>query len=154
MSAISALELSSLSAQASNYSVIGIDEGQFFPDTVTFAETMANQGKIVIVAALDGDYRRAGFGNILQLVPLAESVIKLTAVCMTCFTEASYTKRIGIEQELEIIGGADKYMAVCRRCYFSSGAEKKVDAIDSSSTNSPQSGDYSSSDEKEACVSN
>lgn len=118
MAAVSCVELSSLLPTTQEYTVIGIDEGQFFPDTVKFAEEMANQGKTVIVAALDGCYRRTGFGDILQLVPLAESVIKLTAVCMICFTEASYTKRIGLEKELEIIGGADKYMAVCRKCYF------------------------------------
>ena len=39
-----------------------------FPDTVEFAESMANKGKIVIVAALDGTYQRLGFGNILNLV--------------------------------------------------------------------------------------
>lgn len=61
---------------------------------------MANRGKIVIVAALDGTYQRVGFGNILSLVPLAESVIKLTAVCMSCFSEAAYTKRIGQEKEV------------------------------------------------------
>lgn len=92
------------------------------------------------------------FGNILNLVPLAESVVKLNAVCMQCFKEAAYTKRIGAEKEVsrrnkeaqdegtslensfslsselsnmpiifvlqvEIIGGADKYQAVCRKCY-------------------------------------
>lgn len=36
------------------YDVVGIDEGQFFEDCITFAETMANAGRIVIVAALDG----------------------------------------------------------------------------------------------------
>lgn len=82
------------------------------------------------------------FGNILNLVPLAESVVKLNAVCMQCFKEAAYTKRIGAEKEVrrrspgrrdlntpasimplifvpqvEVIGGADKYQAVCRNCY-------------------------------------
>uniref|UniRef100_A0A8C1ZQ66 Thymidine kinase n=1 Tax=Cyprinus carpio TaxID=7962 RepID=A0A8C1ZQ66_CYPCA len=57
------------------------------------------------------------FGNILNLVPLAESVVKLNAVCMQCFKEAAYTKRLGAEQEVEVIGGADKYHAVCRACY-------------------------------------
>lgn len=38
--------------------VIGIDEGQFFPDTVEFCEEMANLGKTVIVAALDGTFQR------------------------------------------------------------------------------------------------
>ena len=62
-----------------------------------FAEDMANRGKTVIVAALDGTFQRSGFGNILSLVPLSESVVKLTAVCMICFEEASYTKRTSAE---------------------------------------------------------
>uniref|UniRef100_A0A3Q3WDC5 Thymidine kinase n=1 Tax=Mola mola TaxID=94237 RepID=A0A3Q3WDC5_MOLML len=97
--------------------VIGIDEGQFFPDTVEFCEEMANLGKRIIVAALDGTFQRKPFGNILNLVPLAESVVKLHAVCMKCYKEAAYTKRIGAEMEVEVIGGADKYQAVCRKCY-------------------------------------
>uniref|UniRef100_A0A671L906 Thymidine kinase n=1 Tax=Sinocyclocheilus anshuiensis TaxID=1608454 RepID=A0A671L906_9TELE len=75
----------------------------------------------------------SAFGNILNLVPLAESVVKLNAVCMQCFKEAAYTKRLGAEQEVrtnisiwthtrcallvEVIGGTDKYHAVCRACY-------------------------------------
>lgn len=78
---------------------------------------MANLGKTVIVAALDGTFQRKAFGKILNLVPLAESVVKLHAVCMQCYKEAAYTKRIGAEKEVEVIGGADKYQAVCRKCY-------------------------------------
>lgn len=33
-------------------------------------------------------------------MPLAESVVKLTAVCMECFREAAYTKRLGMEKEV------------------------------------------------------
>ncbi|KAF2975812.1 hypothetical protein EK904_005888, partial [Melospiza melodia maxima] len=89
-----------------------------FPDIVEFCEKMANTGKTVIVAALDGTFQRKAFGSILNLVPLAESVVKLNAVCMECFREASYTKRLGAEREVEVIGGADKYHSVCRACYF------------------------------------
>ena len=119
MSAVTCIKLGDLKKNSlvAECSVIGIDEGQFFPDTVTFAEEMANLGKVVIVAALDGSYQRTAFGDILNLIPLAESVIKLTAVCMSCYREASFTKRIGSEKQLEVIGGAEKYMAVCRRCY-------------------------------------
>lgn len=53
----------------------------------------------------------------MNLVPLAESIVKLHAVCMQCYKEAAYTKRIGAEKEVEVIGGADKYQAVCRKCY-------------------------------------
>ncbi|XP_075895181.1 thymidine kinase, cytosolic-like [Nelusetta ayraudi] len=106
--------------------VIGIDEGQFFPDTVEFCEEMANLGKTVIVAALDGTFQRKPFGNILSLVPLAESVVKLSAICMLCYMEAAYTKRTGNEKELVVIGGVDKYQAVCRRCYGGLMADKET----------------------------
>ncbi|CAH2291430.1 thymidine kinase, cytosolic [Pelobates cultripes] len=118
MAAVSACILQEVSKEALTCSVIGIDEGQFFPDIVDFCEEMANQGKTVIVAALDGTFQRKAFGDILNLVPLAESVVKLNAVCMECYREAAYTQRLGTEKEVEVIGGADKYHSVCRQCYF------------------------------------
>ncbi|XP_015771762.1 PREDICTED: thymidine kinase, cytosolic-like [Acropora digitifera] len=109
--------LEDIKEKAQDYSVIGIDEGQFFPDIVQFAEEMAGLGKVIIVAALDGTFQREAFGPILKLVPLAESVVKLSAVCMHCYRDAAFTKRLGAEKKVEVIGGADKYMAVCRECY-------------------------------------
>ncbi|XP_003972121.1 thymidine kinase, cytosolic [Takifugu rubripes] len=117
MEAVPANRLGDVHSQALQVCVIGVDEGQFFPDIVEFCEEMANLGKTIIVAALDGTFQRKPFGSILNLVPLAESVVKLNAVCMQCFKEAAYTKRIGAEKEVEVIGGADKYQAVCRKCY-------------------------------------
>ncbi|XP_032055698.1 thymidine kinase, cytosolic [Aythya fuligula] len=118
MEALPACLLRDVYQEALGAAVIGIDEGQFFPDIVDFCEMMANAGKTVIVAALDGTFQRKAFGSILNLVPLAESVVKLNAVCMECYREASYTKRLGAEREVEVIGGADKYHSVCRACYF------------------------------------
>ena len=111
--------LGELQERAKDYDVIGIDEGQFFPDVVDWCEEMANRGKIVLVAALDGTFQRRPFQDILSLVPLAEEVTKLQAVCMACFKDAAFSKRISEEAGLEVIGGADKYMAVCRQCYYS-----------------------------------
>jgi len=102
-----------------DYDVVGIDEGQFFATVVEFSEKMANLGKIVIVACLDGTFQRKPFGRVLELIPLAESVTKLNSVCMRCYNEAAFTKRLGCETEVEVIGGADKYIAVCRRCFNS-----------------------------------
>lgn len=97
--------------------VIGIDEGQFFPDVVEFSIRMADVlGKTVIIAALDGTFQRQPFWNILELVPYAETVTKLNAVCMRCAAEAPFTVRLGPETQLEVIGGADKYEALCRAC--------------------------------------
>ena len=89
--------------ESDDYDVIGIDEGQFFPDLVEFCENMANSGKAVIVAALDGTFQRKGFGPILELIPLAEHVVKLNAVCMVCFGEGSYTKRISADKEVHML---------------------------------------------------
>lgn len=126
MAAVKATTLIGLRDMMSDFRIIGIDEGQFFPDIVEFAEDMAEAGKIVVIAALDGTYQRQGFPNILTLVPLSESVIKLSAVCMLCFAEAAYTKRRGCEKEVEVIGGADKYMAVCRACYSEDDVPSKA----------------------------
>lgn len=119
MAAVSATALGHLDdAALDDADVIGVDEAQFFPDVLDFAEKMSNCGKIVLLAALDGTYQRKPFPNILELVALAENVIKLSAVCMNCFGEAAFTKRTSADEEIEVIGGADKYMAVCRKCYF------------------------------------
>jgi thymidine kinase len=117
--AVAADRLSELHHTAGQFDVIGIDEGQFFPDVASWCEEMANRGKIVVVAGLDGTFQRRPFQQILDLVPLAEDVTKLRAVCMACFQDASFSKRTTAEAGVEVIGGADKYMAVCRACYYS-----------------------------------
>jgi thymidine kinase len=97
--------------------VIGIDEGQFFLDVVSFSDYWANKGKVIIVAGLDATFERKPFNKILELIPLSEDICKLNAVCMMCHREASFTKRIGSEKDVELIGGADKYLSTCRRCF-------------------------------------
>ena len=79
---------------------------------------MANMGKIVIVAALDGTYQRKPFKHVLELVPLAEKVTKLSSICMYCKRNAAFSHRISSEKDVEIIGGAEKYVALCRSCHL------------------------------------
>merc|ERR1712226_1194541 len=126
ITAVSANYLEEISLVAQKYDVIGIDEGQFFKDVVSFSEQFANNGRTVIVAALDGNFRREPFNDILYLLPLAESVVKLTAVCTLCYESASFTKRVGSETELEVIGGSDKYIASCRQCFAKKMSEKSL----------------------------
>merc|ERR1711879_726297 len=107
--------------------VIGIDEGQFFSDLFPFCEKWADEGKIVIVAALDGTFQRKAFGTVLNLIPIAEKVTKLSAVCMLrCSRDASFTYRMPTETEVEVIGGADKYVAVCRGCYAEQSSTSSI----------------------------
>ncbi|XVF81493.1 hypothetical protein PTKIN_Ptkin15bG0159600 [Pterospermum kingtungense] len=100
--------------------VIGIDEAQFFEDLYDFCCKAADcDGKTVIVAGLDGDYLRRSFGSVLDVVPLADSVTKLTARCEVCGKRAFFTFRKTEETRTELIGGADVYMPVCRQHYVS-----------------------------------
>jgi len=124
--AVPCSKLSDVEDLVFEFDVIGIDEGQFYLDVAEFCEKMANLGKIMIVAALDGTFLRQSFNRILELIPLAEEVIKLTAVCAFCQNEAPFTARLGNETELEIIGGVDKYIAVCRKCYFLQKKKKMI----------------------------
>lgn len=115
--AIPCAQLRNFESTALEHDVIGIDEGQFFPDIAEFCEQLANAGKTVIVAALDGDFRRQPFGRILDLIPISEDVLKLKAVCVQCHGDASFSKRIVESEQIELIGGADKYIASCRNCF-------------------------------------
>ena len=114
LKAISTETLSEIDDKAKTYDVIGIDEGQFFSDIVEFSENMANDGKIIIISALSGTYRRENFGRIPEIFPLAENITKLTAVCMDCKASASFTTRISSSKETELIGGKEHYKPVCR----------------------------------------
>ncbi|KAF2291719.1 hypothetical protein GH714_035332 [Hevea brasiliensis] len=115
--------------------VIGIDEAQFFEDLYDFCREAADHdGKTLIVAGLDGNYLRApfdgglnivdrrSFGSVLDIIPLADSVTKLTARCELCGKRAFFTFRKTEETRIELIGGADVYMPVCRHHYVSGQA--------------------------------
>lgn len=112
---IRAYELKSAFDELTRYDVIGVDEVQFFPDCVEIINKLANMGKIIICAGLDADYKGRCFGRVHELIPLAEEVTKLKAVCIKCYSDASFTARTSDETEIEVVGGADKYIAVCRK---------------------------------------
>lgn len=101
--------------------VIGIDEAQFFDDLYDFCCNAADvDGKTVIVAGLDGDYLRRSFGSVLDVVPLADTITKLTARCELCGKRAFFTLRKTHDSRTELIGGSDVYMPVCRQHYVTS----------------------------------
>ncbi|GMI70925.1 thymidine kinase 1a [Hibiscus trionum] len=103
--------------------VIGIDEAQFFEDLYDFCCKAADvDGKTVILAGLDGDYLRKRFGSVLDIIPLADTVTKLTARCEMCGKKAFFTFRKTAAIETEVIGGADVYMPLCRQHYMNGKA--------------------------------
>ena len=62
---------------------------------------------------------RRSFGSVLDIIPLADSVTKLTSRCELCGKRAFFTLRKTEEAQTELIGGADVYMPVCRKHYVS-----------------------------------
>lgn len=103
---------------AGNAEVIGLDEAQFFDETiVSVCDTLANAGKRVIVAGLDMDYLGKPFGCMPQLMALAEYVTKVHAICMVCGEVASHSYRLSASNEKVLLGETDLYEARCRRCF-------------------------------------
>ncbi|CCU55926.1 thymidine kinase [Choristoneura rosaceana entomopoxvirus 'L'] len=101
------------------YEIIGIDECQFFDsnDLIIFCDTLANNGKKIIVAGLNSDFNKNPFKSIIKLIPISEKITKLQSICNFCYNDATFTmKKINKDIIIEI-GGSDLYIPVCRICY-------------------------------------
>jgi len=99
--------------------VVGIDEAQFFDDSIVkICQTLANMGKRVIVAGLDQDYRGKPFGPMPQLLAIAEYIDKTHAICVICGNPANYTYRKTTDTNTVVVGAADVYEARCRNCFI------------------------------------
>lgn len=100
------------------YDVVAIDEAQFFDEGIVDVVTiLANKGKIVIISALDTDFRMKPFGAVPNLLAVAEKVDKLLAVCMQCGEFATTTFRVKGGDEVVQVGNHE-YEARCRECHL------------------------------------
>jgi len=98
--------------------VVGIDEAQFLGmDLVTVCEYLANEGKRVIVAGLDQDFRGRPFEPIPQLLAVAEQITKTMAVCMVCGSPANKSQRLVDSAERVMVGAEGAYEPRCRSCF-------------------------------------
>ena len=95
--------------------VVGIDEAQFFDDTlVGLAMELVHAGKRVVVAGLDTTFAGEPFAPLPALMAIADEVVKLSAVCTVCGAPAIHTQRLGTSQQLVVVGAAGVYEARCR----------------------------------------
>lgn len=111
-----------------NTRIVGIDEAQFFDEAIVeVAQKLAYRGTRVICAGLDMDFRGQPFGPMPRLLAIAESVTKLSAVCVVCGAPATRSQRM-ITETLEpnssensdsqvLVGSHDYYEARCRFCH-------------------------------------
>jgi thymidine kinase len=109
---------------AADTSVVGIDEVQFFdPGIVDVVRALVLDGRRVICAGLDLDFRGEPFGPVPTLLALAERVDKLEAICVVCGESATRTQRIvnGVpayfDDPIIVIGAQEAYEARCRTCH-------------------------------------
>lgn len=103
-------------------SVVFVDEAQFFPDLKAFAlKAVEEDGKWVTICGLDGDFQRNKFGDIIDLIPYADTVYKTTALCLKCKdgTPALFSARLqSLCQDQVLVGEHDVYVPVCRKHYL------------------------------------
>jgi thymidine kinase len=112
---------------AIDYDVVGIDEGQFFDNSLAeVCGFLANMGKRVIVAGLDMDYSAKPFGNMSELMSTAEFITKVHAICVVCGSVASYSYRLAANSERVLLGESDVYEARCRQCFQESSVRSDV----------------------------
>lgn len=107
--------------------LVVIEEAQFFADLVPFVQSVVDRdGKHAVVVGLDGDAERRPFGHVLDIIPLADRVTKLTAMCKQCqdgtpaiFTFAhSHTTEATVLSGEPCVGADEKYIPLCRKHYL------------------------------------
>jgi thymidine kinase len=104
--------------------VVAIDEIQFFDEKIiNVLEVLANEGKRVIVAGLDRDFRGEPFGPMPEIMARAEYVDKLHAICVICGNPATRTQRLingepaSYNDPVILVGASEVYEARCRKCH-------------------------------------
>ncbi len=109
--------------EADTADVLAFDEGNFFgPHFPALCEQLVAQGRRVIVAGLDQNFRAQPFGPMPVLLALADEVLKLSAVCVHCGQPATRTQRLVDGKPATggpevLVGGQESYEARCRSCY-------------------------------------
>lgn len=109
---------SSILLLSGGVNVVGIDEAQFFDNSIVdVCKALADNGIRVIVAGLDMDFMGTPFGPMPLLLSIAEYVTKVHAICMRCGNLANYSFRRSSEEKLVVLGEKNKYEPLCRSCY-------------------------------------
>jgi thymidine kinase len=105
---------------AGDVNVVGIDEAQFFDNTIIeVCNTLADNGVRVVVAGLDMDFMGKPFGPMPALLSIAEYVTKVHAICMRCGNLAQYSFRKSEDEQVVLLGEKNLYEPLCRECYNS-----------------------------------
>ena len=109
---------SSILLLAGDVDVVGIDEAQFFDNSIIeVCNRLADNGVRVLVAGLDMDFLGNPFGPMPSLLSISEYITKVHAICMRCGNLAQFSYRKSEESQVVVLGEKDKYEPLCRDCY-------------------------------------
>lgn len=101
--------------------VVHINEAQFFSNLKLVVLYLVEILKIkVYLYGLDGDFKREKFGEILDLIPYCDSIIKLKGVCNNCDNDALFSHRIIDNDQQYLVNSESEntYIPLCRDCYL------------------------------------
>ena len=99
--------------------VVGIDEAQFFDESIVdVANQLANSGIRVVIAGLDMDFLGRPFGPMPHLMATAEYVTKVHAICRRTGNLANYSFRKTDNDKLVMLGETEEYEPLSRAAYF------------------------------------
>ena len=98
--------------------VVGIDEAQFLDANLPeHCQALALQGKRIIVAGLDMDFKGRPFGPMPDMLAVAEYITKVHAICPHCGNLATHSYRLAEDPSTVLLGEKEAYEPRCRRCY-------------------------------------
>ena len=112
---------------AQDADVVGIDEAQFFDDEImNVCQTLALRGIRVIVAGLDMDYKGKPFGQMPNLLSIADYITKLHAICVKCGHIANVSYRKTAQGGQVLLGEKDTYEPRCWQCFAQGNTAKQI----------------------------
>lgn len=102
--------------------VVGIDEIQFLGEGASvLVQELASRSIRVIFAGLNLDFRSEPFGPMTSLMPQADQLEMMTAICSVCGGDATRSQRLinghpaRYNDPVVKVGAAELYEARCRR---------------------------------------
>ena len=119
---ISSIHIETLSQIFEDYKFLNrthifINEAQFFSDLkCCVIHLVEKYNKNVIICGLDSDFKREKFGDIWDLIPYSDNIIKLKGKCNDCHKPSLFTYRTTNGKNQTVIG-TKNYIPLCRICY-------------------------------------
>ena len=131
ISVTSILDVKDILEKGKDYSIVGIDEAQFFDHSIVkICNSLAYNGCRVIIAGLDMDFKGNPFGPMPALMATAEYVTKVHAVCTRSGNLAQYSFRKTTGDDIVLLGETEEYEPLSRAAYYKAILQEKTKDFD------------------------